>query len=89
MLRSEKAALAQARAISAQLGSSKFIDTDFGPKNDNDIEGSSTSIYKTGKEPEGGYVAPDKMQWLSADEICPRDKIPQFVDDGAGSNDVK
>ena len=76
MLRSEKAALAQARAICAQLGDKKFEDIDFGPKNDNDLQGSALSLYKTGKEPEGGYVSPDKIQWLNAEQICPRDKTP-------------
>lgn len=66
-MRSEKAALAQARAICAHLGKAKFIDQDFGPINGNDIEGSALSLYKNGKAPEGGYVAPSLISWLSAD----------------------
>lgn len=52
MLTSEKAALAQVREIYKDVNmnqNTRFVDSDFGPKNSGDIEGSARSLYKSGK----------------------------------------
>ena len=46
-------------------------------------------MYKKGEIPCPGYPKPETVEWLSAEEICPPGTAPQFVDDGAGANDVK
>ena len=67
----------------------KYVDLDFGPKNDGDIEGHKFSLYKTGKIPAKGYVKPSEIKWASAETLCDPGEIPQFVDDGASSNECK
>ena len=47
------------------------------------------SIYKQGTIPCPGYPEPDTIKWVSADELCENGQSPQFVDDGAGANDVR
>jgi len=92
MLRSEKAALAQVRAIYYGLkekGKKKFHDEDFGSRGAGDKEGSALSMYKKGTIPCPGYPEPETVEWVSAAEICPPGTAPQFVDDGAGANDAK
>ena len=92
MLKSEKAALAQVAAIYSSLkakGIKKYIDPDFGPKDAKDKAGSTAAMYKEDKIPSPGYPEPDTVEWVSADEICEPGEVPQFVDDGAGANDVK
>jgi len=92
MLKSEKAALAQVAAIYSSLkakGIKKYIDPDFGPRDAKDKKGSTAAMYKEGKIPSPGYPEPDTVEWVSADEICEPGEVPQFVDDGAGANDVK
>jgi hypothetical protein len=54
MLRTEKAALAKVRSIWKGLKSNhqrEYIDQDFGPKDKNDTEGHSLSLYKDGTVP--------------------------------------
>ena len=87
ILNSEKAALVIAEKIYNELGDDEeFFDPDFGPKNENDTKGSALAMYCTGVPPPG-YVKPDDVQWFRPEEIT--DKIPQFIDEGASSNDVK
>jgi len=90
ILMSEKAALARVTAIVKELGDSKrFVDNDFGPKDQNDLKGSTDAIYKEGKIPTLGYPEPETIAWLTADEICEGGPPPQFIDAGAGAGDVK
>jgi hypothetical protein len=92
MLKSEKAALAQVAAIYSDLkakGIKKYVDPDFGPKDANDAEGSVAAMYKEGKIPSPGYPEPDTVEWVSADQFCEPGEVPQFIDDGAGANDVR
>ena len=79
MLTSEKAALAKCRQIWRKMkanNSLKFIDLDFGPQNDNDVEGHKFSIYKTGKIPAKGYVKASEIKWASAETLCDPGEIP-------------
>jgi len=46
-------------------------------------------LYKEGKIPCPGYPEPDQVKWVSAKEVCEEGTKPQFVDDGAGANDVR
>ena len=40
--------------------------------------------------PSKGYPEPETITWLTAEEICKGSgQTPQFVDDGAGANDVR
>jgi calpain, invertebrate len=92
MLTSEKAALAQVAAIYSDLkakGIKKYVDPDFGAKDAKDEAGSIAAMYKEGKIPCPGYPEPSTVKWVHADEICEPDTVPQFIDDGAGANDVK
>ena len=91
MLKSERAALAQVNAIYYDLNKKgkKFLDEDFGPRGANDEEGSKLSMYKKGTIPCPGYPKPETVKWVSAEEMNLNGKTPQFVDDGAGANDVK
>ena len=47
----------------------KYIDKDFGPKNDNDEAGNALSLWKTGVA-DPGYPKPEKVQWNHYDKIC-------------------
>lgn len=46
-------------------------------------------MYKNGNIPQKGYPEPDECEWVFSEELCSPGKIPQFVDDGAASNDCK
>lgn len=73
MLTSEKAALAQVRAIYQEIKSKniqKYEDPDFGPQGPADKEGSAKSMYKDGKIPSLGYPEPETVTWVSADQMC-------------------
>jgi hypothetical protein len=90
ILTSEKAALAKVTSIVNGLNQGSYRDPDFGPQHEGDDHGSTQSIYKTKEIPCKGYPEPDTIKWLSAEEICKESgKLPQFVDDGAGANDVR
>lgn len=92
MLTSEKAALAKCRQIWKRLKSkkiSKFVDKDFGPQNDSDVDGHRFSLYKDGKIPAKGFTKPSEIEWAYAETLCDPGEVPQFVDDGAASNECK
>ena len=90
MLTSERAALAKATQLFNQLSENNhFQDDDFGPRNDKDQDGSAKAMYREGKIPSPGYPEPNTIKWARAQEICEKGTSPQFVDDGAGSNDVR
>jgi len=63
-------------------GKKYFEDPDFGPKYKGDT--AQDSIY-FGDIPKG-YPLPKNMEWFRPHEIC--SKSPEFVDDGADTNDV-
>lgn len=90
MLKSEKATLTKCVQIWDKLnkkGEKKFKDTEFGPVNAKDIIGASECMYDQGKIPQKGYPEPMNCEWVWAEELCDPGEIPQFVDDGAASND--
>ena len=73
MLTSEKAALAKARQIYKELNKNHtkiFLDTDFGPKNKDDIKGHRSALYKDGTVPQKGYAEPEEVEWAFIDEIA-------------------
>ena len=91
MLNNEKAALAVARDTYLGLKKTKarkYQDPDFGPKDDGttDPEGHKMAMYKTGVPPLG-YPAPDECKWVYSEDLCDPGEQPQFVDDGAASED--
>ena len=90
MLMSEKAALAKIREIWKGMEKSKtkkYFDVDFGPKDENDIRGHRFSMYKDGTVPQKGYKEPEEVEWVFAEQLCDPGEVPQFVDDGASSQD--
>lgn len=90
MLTSEKAALAKVSMIYRELKLkkvTKFIDVDFGPKDPNDDRGHRMSIYKDGYPSIKGQTDPEDIEWVHPERFCLGSQKPQFVDDGAGSND--
>ena len=96
MLTSEKAALAKVTQIYKQVKAKKgaktkgkFKDTDFGPKDKTDEDGSRFSFYKTGEMPRKGYPNPKKCEWVFAEKLCDPGETPQFVDDGVACDDCK
>jgi hypothetical protein len=91
ILTSEKAALSMTEIMYNKLKQDGqiFHDADFGPSDDNDVQGSQMSLYKKGTIPCPGYPEPSTIKWASAEEICEPGTTPQFVDDGAGANDVR
>lgn len=97
ILTSEKAALAKCNSIwefymeKRALGSTqKYLDKDFGPLRDSDLERCKFTLYKNGEPPKKGYADPRNVVFAWADELCKEKGLkPQFVDDGASSNDCK
>ena len=45
-------------------------------------------MYKNGNIPVVGYPKPETVKWVRPEEMNTSGKPPQFVDDGAGANDV-
>ena len=79
MLTSEKAALQVARQIYKSLKKQKkdrFIDTDFGPKDASDFKGNSHSLYPDGEIPQKGYIDPQEVEWVYAEELCDPGEYP-------------
>ena len=66
-----------------EKGKKLFDDPDFGPKYPGDL--AHDSIYD-GDIPTG-YPQPKDMDWLRPSEIS-KSKPPEFIDDGADTNDV-
>ena len=66
-----------------EKGKTQFEDPDFGPKYKGDL--AHDSIYD-GERPTG-YPNPKDMSWYRPSEIS-LSKKPEFVDDGADTNDV-
>jgi len=95
ILTSEKAALAKVRAIYRDLKSrkkKKYMDPDFGPKDNNaerDQGGHILSLYKKIDEvPQKGYKEPSEIEWAFGEDLCAAGGKPlQFVDDGVASED--
>ena len=87
ILNSEEAALVIAEKIFNSIpDGEKWVDLDFGPKDDKDVNGNRLSLYFNGEGPKG-YRKADDIIWLRPEDYC--DERAQFIDDGAGSNDVK
>jgi hypothetical protein len=63
-----------------------FFDDDFGPKTRADKKNGALAMYFDGVPPKG-YADPEGVVWKFATELS--DQPEQFIDDGAGSNDVK
>jgi hypothetical protein len=75
MFKTEKAALKTAYNLYKEVKkdkdkNKKFYDLDFGPKNDNDINGSANSLYIKGVVPKKGYVEPSEISWKYAHDLC-------------------
>jgi len=90
MLTSEKAALAKVNQLYKKYKAkkAKYFDMDFGPRDENDLDGCAFAMYKTGKVPRKGYAVPEKTSWIYADQLKPnKKKACQFVDDGVASDD--
>lgn len=43
-----------------------WVDPDFGPKNENDLSGSASSLYKEGSVPKNNKILPDPkdVEWI-------------------------
>ena len=70
MLTSEKAALSRCRKIWQEMkksGSDNYEDPDFGPKNDQDVDGNKNSLYRNGVLPQKGYPEPDDIIWVHSE----------------------
>ena len=52
------------------------MDVDFGPKDKNDTEGHSLSLYKDGTVPQKGYDEPDTVEWVDLATIVPKGQKP-------------
>lgn len=97
MLMSEKAALAKCSQIwqfykeKRLLGSTaKYIDKDWGPQRKSDLDRCKFALYKNGEAPGKGYADPRDVEFVYVDELINTPGvIPQFIDDGASSNDCK
>jgi len=86
MLNSDKACLKKCEELLAKMrkkGKTLFDDPDFGPKYKGDH--AVDSLY-FGDIP-AGYPLPKDMIWLRPSEIS-KSKTPEFVDEGADTNDV-
>ena len=73
MLTSEKAALAKVRQMYKELKKNRtkiFLDTDFGPKNKEDMKGHRSALYKDGTVPQKGYAEPEEVEWVPIEEIA-------------------
>ncbi len=66
-----------------QKGESVFTDPDFGPQEKDDL--AQDSLYF--EDIPTGYPLPKNMRWLRLNQISQK-KRPEFIDDGAGTNDV-
>ena len=74
IITSEEAALVVAEKIYRSIPEGEeFFDKDFGPKDENDEEGSRKSMYCTGKPPPG-YTDPAQVAWIRPEEMT--DKVP-------------
>ncbi len=60
-----------------------FSDPDFGPQDKEDD--AAESLYF--EDIPSGYPKPENMVWLRLNQIS-RKKRPEFIDDGAETNDV-
>lgn len=75
ILNSETAALVMAEKIFKSIpDGSHFIDKDFGPKDENDIDGNRFALYCTGVPPHRGFYDPSIIEWLMPEDIT--DKKP-------------
>lgn len=77
ILTSEKAALAKCHQIwefyqeKRALGSTqKFLDKDFGPMRQSDLDRCKFTLYKNGEPPKKGYPDPRNVEFTFADELC-------------------
>ena len=66
-----------------QKGESVFSDPDFGPQDKDDL--AQESLYF--EDIPSGYPLPQNMRWLRLNQISQK-KRPEFIDDGAATNDV-
>jgi len=62
-----------------------FLDTDFGPKDEDDEENSKMALYRNGEAPPG-YIKPEQIEWLYPEEYAGDDYT--FLDNEASSNEV-
>ena len=86
ILNSDKACLKYCELLLAKMrlkGKTLFEDPDFGPKYKGDI--AQDSIYF--EDIPSGYPQPKNMVWCRPGEISKK-KRPEFIDDGADTNDV-
>lgn len=87
ILNSEKAAIFMAEHLYNKVPDNQlYFDDDFGPKTRADKKNGALAMYFDGVPPKG-YADPEGVVWKFATELS--DKPEQFIDDGAGSNDVK
>lgn len=66
ILNSDTAALKKVEEIIDQMNKNRqkiYFDTEFGPKDKNDFEGSKMSLYANGEAPPG-YIKPEQIDWL-------------------------
>jgi len=86
ILNSDKAALKYCELLLEKMrkkGKTMFEDPDFGPKYKGDT--ATDSIY-FGDIPKG-YPDPKNIEWCRTKDICKK-KRPEFIDNGADTNDV-
>lgn len=70
ILNSEAAALVIAEHLYNKVAENDyFVDPDFGPKNDDDFEGNSNSLYFEARPPAKGYTPIQEITWRHAQEI--------------------
>jgi calpain len=66
-------------------GQKKYFDTEFGPKDKDDEEGSKMALYTTGESPPG-YIKPEAIEWLFPEEFAGEGY--KFLNEDASSNEV-
>lgn len=103
ILNNERAALKKATELYMNAKkvtkAKRWIDPDFGPKNDRDNVGSGMSLYTNGDPPGPGFKQVKDIEWMLFDEIVQKVKPTNeddevvteatFISGGASSNEVK
>jgi hypothetical protein len=70
----EKAALSTCRKLYKNLKKrnvARWLDDEFGPKNDNDFDGNALGLWCNGKPPEIGYTDPKDVKWVYGEDRLP------------------
>ena len=88
ILNSEVAALAKCLQLEQELQDTVFFDLEFGPKSDDDDEGSKCSLYCNGVKPQS-HPDPENIAWRRPSEYLDEGVVGKFISGDASSNEVK